>query len=252
MRTLLFVNNRVGSELSRWLRARGDDLIGVVVHPREHAKHRDEILDALGGIPVFDASTLRAPDTVAALAALEPELGASIYFGYILKPAVIELFPRGIVNLHPALLPWNRGANPNVWSIVEGTPAGVTLHYVDARVDTGDIIAQSEVPVSPTDTGESLYRKLEAESVALFQRSWPALLDGTAKARAQPEGGTTHRLRDLDELDAIDLDAPSTARELIDVLRARTFPPHRGAWFVRDGRKVYVSVTLEAEDEAAD
>jgi methionyl-tRNA formyltransferase len=252
MRTILFVNNRVGSALSRWLGERGDEVVGAVVHPPERAKHRDEILEALAGVPLFDAGTLREAATVEALAALEPEIGASIYFGYILKPDVIDLFPRGVVNLHPALLPWNRGANPNVWSIVEGTPAGVTLHYIDARIDTGDIIAQSEVAVSSTDTGASLYRKLEDEGVALFQRTWPELLEGTAERRAQPDGGSFHRARELADLDAIDLDAPTTARELIDVLRARTFPPYPGAWFVRDGRKVYVSVTLEAEDETAD
>ena len=91
-------------------------------------------------------------------------------FGYILRPNFLRLIPRGCVNVHPALLPYNRGAYPNVWSIVDGSPAGVTIHFVDEGIDTGDIIAQAQVVIEPVDTGESLYRKLERGAVALFPK----------------------------------------------------------------------------------
>src|SRR5690606_31461343 len=144
---------------------------------------------------------------------------------------------------------WNRGAHPNVWSIVEGTPAGVTLHHVDDGVDTGDIIAQRRIPVEPTDTGQSLYARLEQASVELFRDTWPAIADGTAPRTPQPaEAGSSHRARDLAQLDEIDLDRTFTARALIDILRARTFPPFEGAHFTVEGRKVGVRISLKQHD----
>ena len=58
------------------------------------------------------------------------------------------------------MLPYNRGMHPWYWSIVDETPAGVTIHFIDENIDEGHIIAQKEVLIDPTDTGESLYGKL--------------------------------------------------------------------------------------------
>jgi len=156
------------------------------------------------------------------------------------------------VNIHPALLPYNRGSYPNVWSIVERTPSGVTIHYIDEGIDTGDIIAQCTIPVEPVDTGESLYRKLERAMLDLFQQTWPLIRAGQAPRLSQINAaGTTHRIRDAAQIDEIDLNRMYTARELLDILRARTFLPYPSAYFWHEGRKVYVRVQLEYDDSQA-
>ncbi len=148
-------------------------------------------------------------------------------------------------------MPFNRGAHPNVWSIVEDTPAGVTLHYIDEGVDTGDTIAQRRVPIEPIDTGETLYRKLEKACVGLFKEVWPLIRCGKAERIPQRQtGGTFHRIRDTERIDQIDLDSPYTARELINIIRARTFAPYPGAYFCHEGRKAYMRLQLFYEDES--
>lgn len=252
MRILFLGNNRAGWEVIRWLRARDEQVVGVVVHPKGQRKYGQEIIDAAGLEPdrVFEADHLRSPDALDRIRALEPDIAISVFFGYILRRDLLEMMPRGAVNLHAAFLPHNRGAYPNVWSIVEGAPAGATLHYMDEGTDTGDIIARKEVLVEPVDTGESLYRKLEVACVDLFREAWPLVRAGEAPRIPQgADEGTTHRRRDVERLDAIDLDERYTARELIDVIRARTFPPHRGAYFEKDGRRVYLRLQLSYEDE---
>lgn len=252
MRIAFLGNNRVAVEVLQWLKAQGAEIVGLIIHPEEKRRRAEELI-ALAALPaerIVDGSQLRDPRILQHIRSWQADLALSIYFGYILKPEFLELFPLGVINLHPSLLPYNRGANPNVWSIVEHTPAGVSLHYIDQGVDTGDIVAQKAIEVLPWDTGCTLYEKLEKGSVELFQEQWPAILAGTSARRPQlREAGTCHRTRDAVQLDHIDLERHYTGRELIDLLRARTFPPYRNAYFQDDktGRRVFLRLELDPE-----
>jgi methionyl-tRNA formyltransferase len=251
MRVLFLGNNWVGWQTLQWLRGAGAEIAGLVLHPQAKARHGAE-LRAAAALPesaIFGGSTLGERAVLRRIAELRADIAVSVLFDYILKPDFLALFPRGTINLHPALLPYNRGQYPNVWSIVEGTPAGATLHYIDEGIDTGAIIAQRQVAVDPADTGETLYRKLERASLALFQETWPAVVAGEAPVIPQAHAaGTFHRTRDVERIDEIDLDRSYTARELIDILRARTFPPYRGAYFRAGGRKIPLRLQLEYDD----
>jgi methionyl-tRNA formyltransferase len=242
----------VAWQVAAWLQSQGVQIAGLVVHPPEKRSYGDELIASSGvsGDNIFDGSTLRQPKSLQTIRDLGADLALSVLFGYILKPEFIELFPDGVINLHPSYLPYNRGAYPNVWSIVDGTPAGTTIHYIDSGIDTGDIIAQRMVKVEPVDTGASLYRKLEQSCVDLFTETWPLIHDRKTSPVPQiSTEGTYHRTEDVDRFDEIRLDDTYTARELINLLRARTFPPHRGAYFNDDGRKVYVRSQLLYEED---
>lgn len=251
MKVVLFANNWVGWKIAERIRAAGDEIAAVVVHPSKSRRCGDELIAATGVSDdrIFDGSTLREPGKAERLATLGADVGVSAFFGYILKKPILDVFPRGVINVHPALLPFNRGSYPNVWSIVEGTPAGVTVHYMDEGVDTGDLIAQREVVVESTDTGETLYRRLEGVSVELFEEIWTPWREGKALRRPQMHGGTTHKLKDVATIDEIHLDKEYSARALIDVLRARSFKGYRGAYFVSNGHRIYLELSLQQEKE---
>jgi methionyl-tRNA formyltransferase len=136
---------------------------------------------------------------------------------------------------------------------VEGTPSGATLHYVDEGIDTGDIIAQEKVAVELTDTGESLYRKLEKSCVYLFKQYWPLIRDGKELRIPQSSAkGTYHATEDVKRIDEIELDRKYVGRDLINIIRARTFPPYKGAFF-RDGdKKIYMRIDLLKEEDLDD
>lgn len=258
VRVVLFANNSVGRRVAEAIAEAGDSIVGLVLHEPERRKLGDAIVDAamragLEEDSIFDATRLAERETIDAIHALGADVGVSALFGHILRREVFGRFPLGCVNVHPAFLPYNRGAYPNVWSIVDGTPAGVTIHYVDDGVDTGDIIAQREVKVEPVDTGASLYARLERECGRLFRETWPAIRAGSTERTPQPKnGGSTHRVSDVKSIDAIDLDGTYTARELLDILRARTFPPYYGAYItdgVRGGgRRIYLELKLQYDD----
>jgi len=255
MRLVLMCNNWMGWQVARWLAQQNESIVGVVVHPPGKGSYINHILQDSGvsSDRVFVADDLNSPHVLAAIRAEKPDLGISILFNYVLKPKLIDLFSGGCLNLHPALLPYNRGQYPNVWSIVDQTPAGVTLHYIDAGIDTGDIIAQQEVVIEPTDTGESLYRKLERAGVELFKRTWTAVRSGDISRRPQDQqAGSTHRARDVDQIDEIHLDQHYTAGDLINIIRARTFVSYPGAFYVDHGKKIYMRMQLMHEEELAE
>jgi methionyl-tRNA formyltransferase len=252
MRILFLGNNWVGWQAVRWLREQDEEIVGLVIHPPRRRKYGHEIIHSAQVSPahVFDGSQLHQPEVLRAIEALQAETALSVFFGYILRPDFLDLYSDGVINLHPAYLPYNRGAHPNIWSIVDRTPAGVTLHYVDADVDTGDIIARRRVSIEPVDTGETLYRKLEQACLQLLKETWPLISSRRATAVPQDRRkGTYHRTRDVERIDTIDLDRTYKGRELIDVIRARTFPPYAGAYFMHQGRKVYLRLRLLYEDQ---
>ena len=122
-----------------------------------------------------------------------------VVYGYrhIIKKPVIEHMQGNIVNLHISLLPWNRGADPNLWSFLEDTPKGVTIHYVDEGLDTGDIIAQKELFFDDEyETLATTYEKLSEAMVDLFRQYWPKMMDGQVQGLQQPASGSFHRLKD--------------------------------------------------------
>ncbi|MFB6264774.1 MAG: methionyl-tRNA formyltransferase [Bradymonadaceae bacterium] len=253
MRLAVFADSRVGREVVDFLASeRREEIVALVVHDEDEASCRSTIVER-SGVPeqhVFGPDRLGESDFADRLRDLSVDLGVSAFFGHILPPAVLEAFDRGCLNLHSGYLPYNRGTYPNVWSIVEGTPAGATLHYMDEGVDTGPVVARRRVEKRPTDTGRSLYRRLQTACVELFRDTWPEVAAGRDEPVEQdPDAGTSHRRADVEEIDEIDLDETYTGRELIDRLRARTFPPYESCYFEEDGERVYVRVQLWHEDE---
>lgn len=125
-----------------------------------------------------------------------------ISFGYrhIIKKNIIDKFPNKIINLHISLLPYNRGADPNLWSYLEDTPKGVTIHYIDENIDTGDILLQKEVLDDiEKDTLKTSYDRLINEMVTLFENNAENILNGFINAFQQPHNiavGSEHKLKD--------------------------------------------------------
>jgi len=96
-----------------------------------------------------------------------------------IEKEILDRFKGRAINLHISYLPYNRGADPNLWSFLEDTPKGVTIHYLDGSIDTGDIIAQEKITYDiETDTLRTTYRRLSETIEALFYRLWPDIRVG--------------------------------------------------------------------------
>lgn len=183
------------------------------------------------------------------------DLAISYMYPYILREKHFNLTKWGIANLHSSFLPFNRGAYPNCWSIIDQTFAGTTVHWIDSGIDTGNILAQRQVEISPLDTGETLYHRLERSMYWTFIDCWrdleKSLLNGIKPIGTiqNDDYSSTHKKSEIELVD--DLESYfgiQTAHEFINILRARTFQNYPSA-YIKDsnGNKVYVRVQLSYE-----
>ncbi|HEY1337379.1 MAG TPA: methionyl-tRNA formyltransferase, partial [Bryobacteraceae bacterium] len=112
-------------------------------------------------LPVFQPERIRRPEAVETVAAAAPEIMVVVGYGQIIPQQVIDLAPRGIINVHASLLPKYRGAGPIQWAILKGeTRTGVTTMQIDAGLDTGDMLLKRETEIAPDDTAVELGNRL--------------------------------------------------------------------------------------------
>ena len=195
MRIFLLADGFVGTQVASYLREEGEDIVGLALHPKSIRKYGSEIV-ATAGVPeeqAILAKELSDSAVIDQIRRLEPEIMLSVFWGYILKPEVFRIPAAGCINFHCSYLPYNRGKNPNVWPIIEGTPAGITLHYIDEGIDTGNVIARKRIDVTPVDTAQTIYERQIAAFLPLFRETWPSIRAGKNQSVEQdPTLATFH------------------------------------------------------------
>lgn len=162
-----------------------------------------------------------------------------------------ELPAQGFINLHPSFLPFGKGKDPNFWAIAEGHPFGVSIHRVNDDIDAGPIVARREIPITWEDTGGSIYEKALLEIVALFGENYPVWReDGlstpldNAGLGIECEHLGCHRRRDLEQVSRIDLNKNYSARQFLNLARAKMFPGRSGLVFEEFGRQYEIRIGI--------
>ncbi len=145
--------------------------------------------------PLIDVGNLNSPKSAAALRDCSADLGLVIGTR-ILRRSTFSIPSLGCLNLHKGKVPEFRGMPPAFWELYEGAErAGVTVHFVDDGLDTGDIVGSSEIPIHPNETEASLRTKLDWEGARLLAECVAELHAGTAQRTSQPKSSTRPRTR---------------------------------------------------------
>lgn len=132
---------------------------------------------------------------------LQPSFMISFNYKHIIKKEVLEYMQGKVINLHTSYLPYNRGSSPNFFSFLDDTPKGVTIHFMDEGLDTGDILCQKELHFDEEkETFASSYNTLLSEIKKLFVENWQAMKAGSITPKKQPVSGTCHRMAELNTI----------------------------------------------------
>lgn len=160
---ILFLGGNLAFELAEWLKVQGDD----VVYTEQKV----------------DLNMVKEH---------KPDMIISYNYKYLLTSEIIKYPEYGCINLHISLLPWNRGYHPNVWSFLEDTPKGVTIHHIDGGIDTGNIIIQKEIFIDENkETLQSSYEILHKEIQTLFKENWNKIRNRKINPITQAGGGVS-------------------------------------------------------------
>jgi methionyl-tRNA formyltransferase len=230
------------------LLAAGFDVAGVFCRASDRSERNDipSVFTTArrAGLHVFAAMDPSAPAFLEEARRLAPDLLLSIQYDRILKPPLLEIPQYGAYNLHFGPLPRLRGCFPTKWAIVEDEPAGVTFHCIDSGIDSGDVIAQTIVPLAPDETDETLYYKLQQAGKRLFleQIPWMKSLSPPQRQPQDPAAASYHPKRL--PFDGI-IDWTRDAAWIERFIRAFTFPPYPAAKAWLNGKEVEIRAPVE-------
>jgi len=172
-----------------------DPVVGVVTQPdRPSGRGRKTVASPVRrvaekrNIPVVAPEKIRDPDLMSTLQSWSPEIIVVAAYGRILPRAILDLAPKGCLNVHYSLLPKYRGAAPAAWAIINGEEkSGVTTMRLVEKMDAGPIYLQNEILVAPHETAGSLQAKLTPVGASLLMETLRRLKEGSLAPRPQNE-----------------------------------------------------------------
>jgi len=202
------------------------------------------------GLPVLQPTSLRKePAMVEALRALAPDLLVVAAYGQILRKEVLALPTHGPINVHASLLPAYRGASPITAALLDGlTETGISMMRMDQGLDTGPVIAQAKLAITPQDTTASLRERLAELGAQLLLDTLPAWVAGTITPtpQAQLPGEVSH-CRQLDKTDGqIDWQQPAAVIERM----TRAYAPWPSAYTTWRGETFKIWTAEVVNDQA--
>lgn len=144
-------------------------------------------------IPCFQPEKIRDESCIEILERENADIFVVVAFGQILPQRILDIPKYGCMNVHASLLPAYRGAAPIQWSVINGdSETGITTMQMDAGMDTGDILLQERITISPDETGGSLFDKLAAAGGALCVKTLEQIQDGTIHPVPQDHEAATY------------------------------------------------------------
>lgn len=196
------------------------------------------------GVPVFQPTSLKDAAAQARLREAQPDVLVVAAYGLLLPQAVLDIPPRGAVNIHASLLPRWRGAAPIQRALLAGDRAtGVCIMQMDAGLDTGPILMREALAIGPGDTGGSLHDKLAALGARLIVAALDGLERGTLRPTPQPADGVTYAHK-IDKAEAR-IDWERSAAEIERHVRAFNPVPGSATRLRGDEVKVWQATLLE-------
>lgn len=190
------------------------------------------------GVPVHQPERIRRPEPMETLRRLAPEIMVVVGYGQIIPQMLIDLPPRGILNVHASLLPRYRGAAPIRWAIANGeAETGVTIMQIDAGLDTGDIMLKRSLAIGAGETAPELSARLAPLGAELLIEAIGHIAHGTAHWEKQDEAQATYAPI-LKKEDGV-IDWRRTATDIYN--RMRGFSPWPGAYTRFRGQQLSIT-----------
>jgi methionyl-tRNA formyltransferase len=227
-------------------------LAGVVTQPdKPQGRSRSELIAppikvaaVAAGLPVLQPVRPVGDVFATSLRRLEPELGIVVAYGHILRPEVLTVPPRGMINVHASLLPRHRGAAPIQQAILAGDrQTGITIMQMEEGLDSGPILHRVSTPIAPDETAGSLATRLADLGATALIEALSLLSGGLARPQPQDHSLATYAPKVDREIARLIWERDATAL----VRQIRAFDPAPGAWADHNGGTLKLFSAREAQ-----
>ncbi len=169
-------------------------------------------------IPVFQPENFREDETVQQLRDLQPDVVAVVAYGRILPQRVLDIPPRGCINIHASLLPRYRGSAPYQWAVLDGCKeTGVSAQFMQLAMDAGDVIDCARTPIGENETAGQLLDRLAVLGAELLSKTLGRVAEGPVEARKQDESCVS--FAPMLDKSLCPIDWTKTARQVHDKVR---------------------------------
>lgn len=257
MRVLFWGTPEFALPALRALSEEGHDVVAVVTQPDRPAGRGRQVrpspvksLALEEGIPVLTPERPRGDAFLEELRSFHPEISVVVAYGHILRPEVLDLPPRGSINVHASLLPELRGAAPVNWAVIRGLPeTGVTIMRMTPGMDEGPILLQAETRIDPGESASELYQRLAELGAGALVEALGMMTAGIAEETEQDHAAATYAPKLSRE--GARIDWTLEAGRVSDFIRGMDAVP--GAWTTLSGEvvKLFRPEPLP-DDEGAD
>jgi methionyl-tRNA formyltransferase len=240
-------DRQISVHILKWIMDKGYYPEALIVPSGKNSTHADELinLSKLSKERIFIGNSFSELSSIEILKSLNVDYFIGIHFPYLIPKEVLIIPKIGFVNLHPSFLPYNKGWNTPSWAILDKTPYGATLHFMDQTLDDGDIIHQKRIDVLPDETANSLYKKTLKLEEEVFFEAFDELISLKPSRQKQISKGTAYKKRDLKSIQEINILDNYNAEELINKMRAlSTNDINEAAFFIKDGKKIAIQIKL--------
>lgn len=246
MNVCVFAAYEAGYEVVKYFVEKKKEITCLALDTKDEEGWNKKILKKMPSKNIFYSDDLYKKETIRRMESLGIDLVILAWWPHIIKKPLFKVSRLGFLNMHPSLLPYNRGRHYYFWSIVEQVPFGMTLHFINENIDSGDIAFQKRMKISWEDTGFTLRERSRREILKFFKSKFDEIIAGRIpRIKQHLDKGTYHDGKDIEKASKIDLDKKYTARELINILRARSGFPHRGASFQEGGSKYEINIKIK-------
>ena len=252
MRIALMGQAAFGADVLKGLLAKGRQVVGVFCPPDRGAK-LDPLKEAalVAGLPVFQPRRLKDPEAYEQMVSLRPDLAVLAFVTDIVPEKVLKVPKLGAICYHPSILPRYRGASAINWAIINGeTKTGLTIFWVDAGIDTGDMLLQKEVEIGPEETtGEVYFNKLYPLGVEAVLEAVDLVAEGKAPHIPQDHSRATYDPPCDEKVAGLDWHKPG--RNVFNFIRGCDPQPGATTTFKGEKVKLYNARFLDEADQAS-
>lgn len=252
MRIALIGQAGFGAEVLKGLLAKGRQVVGVFCPP-DRGQKVDPLKEAAqaAGVPVFQPPRMKDPEAYDQMVSLNPDLAVLAFVTDIVPGKVLEVPKIGSICYHPSILPKYRGASAINWAVINGErKSGLTIFWVDAGIDTGDILLQKEIEIGPEETtGEVYFNKLFPLGVEAVIEAVDLIAAGKAPRIPQDHSQATYDPPCDEKVAGLDWHKPGWV--VFDFIRGCDPQPGATTTFRGEKVKLYNARFLEEAHQAS-